>query len=236
MGFEANRQKIFSKRIIDLPDQPNMAANDLKAYFDSSAEELRESFNVLCDALGDFSAAAKMGYRESAGVPAKTVQDAIENVQQQLRDVTMGTLPSGCVTNDKLAQDVRDRFTAVENTVKTEAKARSEADARLQENLHTAEKALALKSEVLFTTYTGDGQESRVIDVGFRPKAVMVFRDSAYTSFGNSLYGGFIIDGTPMMYGSTVALEIVDNGFKVLNLNNCLLNLSSYTYVIAAFK
>ena len=32
MGFEANRQKIFSKRIIDLPDQPNMAANDLKAY------------------------------------------------------------------------------------------------------------------------------------------------------------------------------------------------------------
>ena len=85
MGFEANRQKIFSKRIIDLPDQPNMAANDLKEYFDSSAEELRESFNVLCDALGDFSAAAKMGYRESAGVPAKTVQDAIENVQKQLR-------------------------------------------------------------------------------------------------------------------------------------------------------
>lgn len=85
MGFEANRQKIFSKRIIDLPDQPNMAANDLKAYFDSSAEELRESFNVLYDALDDFSAAAKMGYRESAGVPAKTVQDAIENVQKQLR-------------------------------------------------------------------------------------------------------------------------------------------------------
>ena len=75
-----------------------------------------------------------------------------------------------------------------------------------------------------------------MIDVGFRPKAVMVFRDSAYTSFGNSLYGGFIIDGTPMMYGSKVALEIVDNGFKVLNLNNCLLNISSYTYVIAAFK
>ena len=40
---------------------------------------------MLCDALGDFSAAAKMGYRESAGVPAKTVQDAIENVQKQLR-------------------------------------------------------------------------------------------------------------------------------------------------------
>ena len=90
---------------------------------------------MLCDALGDFSAAAKMGYRESAGVPAKTVQDAIENVQKQLRDVTMGTLPSGCVTNDKLAQDVRDRFTAIENSVQAEAATRSNMDATLQQRL-----------------------------------------------------------------------------------------------------
>lgn len=107
MGFEANRQQVFSKRIVDLPDQPDMSARDLKAYFDSSAEELRQSFNELCNALSDFSAAAKMGYRASAGVPAKTVQDAIENVQQQLRNASVGQLPSGCVDGDKLAQDVR---------------------------------------------------------------------------------------------------------------------------------
>ena len=97
MGFEANRQQVFSKRIVDLPDQPDMSARDLKAYFDSSAEELRQSFNGLCDALIDFSAAAKMGYRESAGVPAQTVQGAIENVQKQVRDASVGKLPSGCV-------------------------------------------------------------------------------------------------------------------------------------------
>ena len=96
MGFEANRQQVFSKRIVDLPDQPDMSARDLKAYFDSSAEELRQSFNGLCDALIDFSAAAKMGYRESAGVPAQTVQGAIENVQKQVRRRTCATasLPS----------------------------------------------------------------------------------------------------------------------------------------------
>ena len=66
MGFEANRQQVFSKRIVDLPDQPDMSARDLKAYFDSSAEELRQSFNGLCDALSDFSAAAKLGYRNCA--------------------------------------------------------------------------------------------------------------------------------------------------------------------------
>mgnify|MGYP000302657088 CR=1 FL=1 len=50
MGFEANRQQVFSKRIVDLPDQPDMSARDLKAYFDSSAEELRQSFqwSVRC--------------------------------------------------------------------------------------------------------------------------------------------------------------------------------------------
>lgn len=61
MGFEANRQKIFRKRIIDLPDQPNMQAAELKTYFDSSPEELRQALNRLCDALGEFSAAAKLG-------------------------------------------------------------------------------------------------------------------------------------------------------------------------------
>ena len=58
MGFESYRQGAFTKRLADLPDQPDMSARDLKAYFDSSAEELRLSFNELCNALSDFSAAA----------------------------------------------------------------------------------------------------------------------------------------------------------------------------------
>ena len=61
MGFEANRQQVFSKRIVDLPDQPDMQAAELKTYFDSSPEELRQALNRLCDALGEFSAAAKLG-------------------------------------------------------------------------------------------------------------------------------------------------------------------------------
>ena len=83
MGFESYRQGAFTKRLADLPDQPNMQAAELKTYFDSSPEELRQALNRLCDALGEFSAAAKLGYTASAGVPAQTVQDAIENVQKQ---------------------------------------------------------------------------------------------------------------------------------------------------------
>ena len=90
MGFELYRQGAFTKRLADLPDQPNMQAAELKTYFDSSPEELRQALNRLCDALGEFSAAAKLGYTASAGVPAQTVQDAIENVQKQVRDASVG--------------------------------------------------------------------------------------------------------------------------------------------------
>ena len=168
MGFEANRQQVFSKRIVDLPDQPDMSARDLKAYFDSSAEELRQSFNGLCDALIDFSAAAKMGYHESAGVPAQTVQGAIENVQKQVRDASVGKLPSGCVDGDKLAQDVRDRFTAIENSVQAEAATRSNMDATLQQRLEQAGQVLTCKAEITASHYIGDGQANREIKLGYR--------------------------------------------------------------------
>ena len=102
MGFESYRQGAFMRRLADLPDQPNMQAAELKTYFDSSPEELRQALNRLCDALGEFSAAAKLGYTASAGVPAQTIQDAIENVQKQVRDASVGKLPSGCVDGDKL--------------------------------------------------------------------------------------------------------------------------------------
>ena len=66
MGFESYRQGTFTRRLADLPDQPNMQAAELKTYFDSSPEELRQALNRLCDALGEFSAAAKLGHRNCA--------------------------------------------------------------------------------------------------------------------------------------------------------------------------
>lgn len=235
MGFEANRQQVFSKRIVDLPDQPDMSARDLKAYFDSSAEELRESFNVLCDALGDFSAAAKMGYHESAGVPAQTVQDAIENVQKQVRDASVGKLPSGCVDGDKLAQDVRNRLTAIEHAAESETNARTAADTDLQNDMNTVKTTLAVKTACNFGTYTGDGTEKRTITLGYHPKAVLVFREGCYTGYSSAIYGGLASEDVPLMYGDSVGLGVTADGFQLLNSRNCALNLSGYKYSFAAF-
>lgn len=236
MGFESYRQGAFTKRLADLPDQPDMSARDLKAYFDSSAEELRLSFNELCNALSDFSAAAKMGYRASAGVPAKTVQDAIENVQQQLRNASVGQLLSGCVDGDKLAQDVRDRFTAIENSVQAEAHTRSNMDATLQQRLEQAGQVLTCKAEITASHYIGDGQVNREIKLGYRPKAVLLFREGYYTSYGNAMYGGLATDGSPVMYGERIALGITDEGFAVLHNSSCAMNQNTCVYTYLAIK
>ena len=235
MGFESYRQGAFTKRLADLPDQPDMSARDLKAYFDSSAEELRLSFNELCNALSDFSAAAKMGYRASAGVPAKTVQDAIENVQQQLRNASVGQLLSGCVDGDKLAQDVRNRLTAIEHAAESETNARTEADSAMQTDMNTVKTTLTVKTACNFGTYTGDGTEKRTISLGYHPKAVLVFRDGCYTGYSSAIYGGLASEDVPLMYGDSVGLGVTADGFQLLNSRNCALNLSGYKYSFAVF-
>ena len=236
MGFESYRQGAFTKRLADLPDQPNMQAAELKTYFDSSPEELRQALNRLCDALGEFSAAAKLGYTASAGVPAQTVQDAIENVQKQVRDASVGKLPSGCVDGDKLAQDVRDRFTSIATSVNQEAAAREKADAALQQNQVAMASTLALKAEVTAAAYVGDGQTKRTFDLGFQPKAVILMREGHYTHYSNTIYGGIATQDKPIAYSDRNALAITENGFEVLQMAGCMLNQDTCSYTYVAFK
>ena len=221
MGFESYRQGAFTKRLADLPDQPNMQAAELKTYFDSSPEELRQALNRLCDALGEFSAAAKLGYTASAGVPAQTIQDAIENVQKQVRDASVGKLPSGCVDGDKLAQ--------------SETNARTAADTDLQTDMNTVKTTLTVKTACNFGTYTGDGNEKRTISLGYHPKAVLVFREGCYTGYSSAIYGGLASEDVPLMYGDSVGLGVTADGFQLLNSRNCALNLSGYKYSFAVF-
>lgn len=236
MGFESYRQGAFTKRLADLPDQPNMQAAELKTYFDSSPEELRQALNRLCDALGEFSAAAKLGYTASAGVPAQTVQDAIENVQKQVRDASVGKLPSGCVDGDKLAQDVRDRFTSIATSVNQEAAAREKADTALQQNQVAMASTLALKAEVTAAAYVGDGQTKRAFNLGFQPKAVILMREGHYTHYSNTIYGGIATQDKPIAYIDRNALAITENGFEVLQMAGCMLNQDTCSYTYVAFK
>lgn len=49
MSFSDHKITAFTHKIADLPDQPNLPADELKGRFDSSPEELRQSLNSICD-------------------------------------------------------------------------------------------------------------------------------------------------------------------------------------------
>lgn len=223
MDFSPNKLEQFSKKISSLRDQPNMQPNELKAYFDSSPEEVRQAHNSLCDALTtattQSTAAANIGFSRTAGVPADTIQAAVENVQSQLTDAVLGNIPSGSVANDKLAQDVRDHFTTIENSVSTEVQARQTADSNLQKQINTHTTQIAAKCEIVCGSYTGNGATTRTINLGRTPKGIFVISTQSYLFHANAraIMGGFAIPNSPVYYPTTndKGLEVVSNGFKV---------------------
>ncbi|MGO5094985.1 hypothetical protein ACTQ34_04040 [Agathobaculum sp. LCP25S3_E8] len=193
MSFSQNKLLNFSKKISSLRDQPNMQPSELKAYFDSSPEELQQAHNGLCDALAAISAAAGLGFQRTAGVPADTVQAAVENVQSQLTDAVLGNIPSGSVTGDKLAQDVRDRLAAIESTAAGEASTRASADSNLQQQINTHSTQIAAKCEVYIGSYVGDGIEQRTFNLGFQPKALLLLNQRGVTNDNGYGFGGLAL-------------------------------------------
>lgn len=235
MDFSANKQDTYEKRIASLPDQPNMQPNELKAYFDSSPEQLRQAHNGLCDALTEVtsnaSAAANLGFQRTAGVPADDVQAAVENVQAQLDAAVMGNIPSGSVDGDKLAQDVRDRFIAIENAARSEASTRSSGDLNLQNQINAHTTQLAAKCEVVFGSYSGNGQASQFISLGFSPKAIIVAQSDGTMINGNRIQGGFVLPGA----SGGVAIEGL--GFRALYSDDRYwTNVYNRQYYYIAFK
>ena len=216
MSFTQNKLLDFSKKISSLPDQPNMQPSELKAYFDRSPEELQQAHNDLCDALTAISAAAGLGFQRTAGVPADTVQSAVENVQSQLTDAVLGNIPSGSVTGEKLAQDVRDRFSAIEGAAASEASTRASAVSSLQSQINTHATQIAAKCEVMFGTYVGDGTATRLISLGFHPRAVLVVPQYPELVSSMYMYGGFALRDHPCgCTDSSPNILITENGFMV---------------------
>ena len=242
MSFSDHKIVGFTHKISDLPDQPNMQPEELKAHFDSSPEELRQALNALCDALAAQTAAADIGFAQTAGVPETTVQEAIENVQSQVTEAIIGSIPSGSITGDKLAQDVRDRLSEIESAAASEAATRASTDSGLQNQIdtHTGQitSLISTKAEFVMGTYSGDDATERIISLGFTPSAVVVFDRNGTMSYSGLLSGGFATGEFAPPKG---AVSICTGGFKVYYdhnankiTNGTSTNYSPYGYI--AFK
>lgn len=190
MSFSDHKITQFAHKITDLPDQPSLPANELKARFDSSPEELRQAVNGICDEASRLEARVE-------GIVVDTFGDTID--REMLSEELAAELD---------AKATQAALTGVDSRLQS-------AEATLQ--AHTAQ--LAQKAEVYFGTYTGDGTASRLINIGFTPKAVMVMCGGYATySKGSQThwYGGLALMGKPVKAsdGRSV-LNIEAGGFRV---------------------
>lgn len=93
--------------ISKLDDEPNdvggLSAASLKAKFDLAGNLLKKAINDLVAALGNNAAAKNIGFAPTTAVNKTNVQDAIENVQSQVADVSHSGIADASVTAAKIA-------------------------------------------------------------------------------------------------------------------------------------
>lgn len=123
----------FTKMTDDLdiiakyPDEPyeeeGFTSTAFKASFDQGAKLCKDAINKLVRALNAATAAASLGFRRTANVPADNVQDAIENVQAQLVGAFQeeAVVPNGSISAEKLGTDSV-TTPSIENEAVTEPK------------------------------------------------------------------------------------------------------------------
>ena len=106
MSFSDHKITQFTHKITDLPDQPNLPADELKARFDSSPEELRQAVNGICDD------ADRLDDRVS-GIIAETFGDAIP--KSMLSDELQDEIDAKAEQTD--LSDVDTRVQTLENFI-----------------------------------------------------------------------------------------------------------------------
>lgn len=212
--FTDHKLNQFSSPVSALPDEPRLKPDELKRHFDASPEELRAKHNELCDALHAASAAAKLGFIRTAGIPSDTVQGALESVQKQVSDATAGQLPSGSVSMDKLAQDVRNWIgDAPEKTQQLwpRTAALESTTAALQNRDNQLQAAIDAKTRISMGTYQGNGAPVQHIALPFTPQAVLVLIADA------NKFGPFLAyTGRPWSYNFQTGLLCTSGGFDVM--------------------
>lgn len=111
----------LSNPISALDDEPELDAEDLKAYFDASPTELMEKHNALITALTSRNAATDIGFNATENIPRSSIQEAIEYVRAHSgsggssTSVGDGTISRALLDSDLISE--LDGYAAMETTV-----------------------------------------------------------------------------------------------------------------------
>ena len=195
MSFSDHKITAFTHRIADLPDQPNLPADELKARFDSSPEQLRVSLNAVCDE------ADRLDGRVD-GIIAGAFGDSIDK-----------SMLSNELAAELDAKATQTALSAVAGNLADETSARTSADTALSNRVSSLETALPQKARLVYGSYDGNGADNRLFTLGFRPRLVFIQPEAMY------FYGVLSDTGTLMFSMKTSIVtypaHLQSNGFQV---------------------
>ena len=192
MSFSDHKITQFTHRISELADQPNLPADELKARFDSSPEELRVAHNAVCDDAARLEARVE-------GIVAETFGDTIDK----------------SMLSTELAAELDAKAEAADLTA--EQTARANADSALSTRVTTLETELPQKLEIYYATYNGSSSgTSRTINFPFAPTAVLIFPNGdskarmvtqTYGAIGDDGYNCATLNGSQLTVGLELAIS-----------------------------
>ena len=190
MSFSDHKITAFTHRIADLPDQPNLPADELKARFDRSPEELRQSVNGICNDAARLEARVE-------GIVVDTFGDTIDRE----------------MLSEELAAELDAKATQV--GLAAEQQAREALSGRVS----ALENAVPQKSEMYFGTYTGTGSYPRTLSIGFTPKAVIIGHKDGLIADETAVYSTLMLQGYKTDYCGIVSNGFTLYEYKYSKLN-----------------
>ena len=95
-----------------------------------------------------------------------------------------------------------------------------------------------LVTQIVAGSYNGDNADTRNFDLGFKPRAVLLFREDGCTFVPYNIYGGLALRGAPLTRGSIggPAMTVTDTGFCVYNNAYSYTNYGGTKYFYIAFR
>ncbi|MBC5726844.1 hypothetical protein H8S45_15500, partial [Agathobaculum sp. NSJ-28] len=165
-------------------------ANELKARFDSSPEELRQAVNGICDEASRLEARVE-------GIVVDTFGDTIDRE----------------MLSEELAAELDAKATQV--GLAAEQQAREALSGRVS----ALENAVPQKSEMYFGTYTGTGSYPRTLSIGFTPKAVIIGHKDGLIADETAVYSTLMLQGYKTDYCGIVSNGFTLYEYKYSKLN-----------------
>lgn len=183
MGFTRSTADLkVHQKLSDYPRvEDGVSAEELKKRFDAPAEQLQKDLNNLQEELEGVLSASKIGANtlDSNDTSENNVQAKLEKIRSEIQNTVLGQIPDSSIDKTKMDPNYDSTLAKKDGTVQ------ENLNANYLEGKNLAGIKEIMTGQFKTGTFTGNGEQTLTINVGFRPKFMIYI--------GSGSYGGKII-------------------------------------------